>query len=59
MIMSGLPDIVNSVTEMCTFEGDNVVLWQQVALYLMKGLDTEKLLARIFSLLDTDMKYTC
>lgn len=40
IVMSGLPDIVNSVTAMCTFEGENFVMWGQVARYMLKGLET-------------------
>jgi acyl-CoA oxidase len=38
MLISGLPEIVSSITAMATFEGENWIMWQQVALYLMKGL---------------------
>ena len=37
--ISGLPDIVNMVTACCTLEGDNMVMWQQTARYLMKVVD--------------------
>jgi acyl-CoA oxidase len=37
--MSGLPEIVATVTACCTLEGDNVVMWQQTARYLMKVMD--------------------
>ncbi|EXJ54443.1 hypothetical protein A1O7_09782 [Cladophialophora yegresii CBS 114405] len=37
--ISGLPDIVNMVTACCTLEGDNMVMWQQTARYLMKVMD--------------------
>jgi acyl-CoA oxidase len=40
MAMSGMPDIVDRLTTMCTFEGENFVMWAQVARYLMKALDT-------------------
>lgn len=43
MLISGLPDIVSSVTAMATFEGENIVMWQQVAMYLMKGLAANEL----------------
>ena len=36
--ISGLPEICSSAAGMATFEGENWVMWQQVALYLMKGL---------------------
>jgi len=36
LIISGLPEIVQSVTVLCTVEGENSVLWQQVARYLVK-----------------------
>ncbi len=39
MNISGLPEIVAGITAMCTFEGENVVMWGQVARYLMKGID--------------------
>jgi acyl-CoA oxidase len=39
LAMSGLPGIVSSVTAMCTFEGENFVMWGQVAKYLLKGLE--------------------
>ncbi|MCJ1477527.1 hypothetical protein MMC13_006199 [Lambiella insularis] len=35
---SGLPEIVAAVTATATFEGENYVLWQQVARYLIKGV---------------------
>lgn len=38
LMMSGLPEIVNSTTACCTFEGENTVMWKQVANYLMKGV---------------------
>lgn len=34
LMISGLPDIVNSCVAMCTFEGENFVLWPQVWRYL-------------------------
>ena len=37
MNISGLPDIVSSVTAFATFEGENWVLWQQLASYLVKN----------------------
>jgi acyl-CoA oxidase len=43
MAISGLPDIVASVTATCTFEGENYVMWGQVAKYLMKGMDSSAL----------------
>ncbi|KAK0102676.1 hypothetical protein ONS95_006278 [Cadophora gregata] len=43
LIISGLPDIVNSVRATPTFEGENYVMWGQVAHYMMKGLDAETL----------------
>lgn len=39
MLMSGLPEIVASVTATATFEGENYVLWQQVGRYLFKCVD--------------------
>jgi acyl-CoA oxidase len=39
LVMSGLPEIVNSITATCTFEGENFVMWGQVARYMLKGLD--------------------
>jgi acyl-CoA oxidase len=39
MALSGLPDIVASVTATCTFEGENFVMWGQIARYLVKGMD--------------------
>lgn len=38
LVISGLPEIVSSVTACCTFEGENYVLWKQVSRYLMKGV---------------------
>ncbi|KAK2595569.1 hypothetical protein QQS21_006743 [Conoideocrella luteorostrata] len=34
--MSGLPDRVQSISILCTLEGDNFVLYQQVARYIIK-----------------------
>ncbi|KAF2117114.1 acyl-CoA dehydrogenase/oxidase C-terminal [Lophiotrema nucula] len=39
LMISGLPEIVASVTATATFEGENYVLWQQVGRYLFKCLD--------------------
>lgn len=36
LMMSGLPEIVAAVTATATFEGENYVMWQQVARYLLK-----------------------
>ena len=36
--ISGLPEVVNGLIAACTFEGENYVLWQQVAQYLVKGM---------------------
>lgn len=47
--MSGIPEIVAAMSGACTFEGDNWVLWGQVARYLMKGMDT--------AMLPADMAY--
>lgn len=35
LAISGLPDLVQSATALCTLEGENTVLWQQVARYLL------------------------
>ncbi|KAE9367899.1 acyl-CoA oxidase [Stipitochalara longipes BDJ] len=43
LAMSGLPGIVTSVTATCTFEGENFVMWGQVAKYLLKGFDAAEL----------------
>jgi acyl-CoA oxidase len=43
MAISGLPDIVANAISMCTFEGENFVMWGQVARYLMKAVDMETL----------------
>ncbi|KAH7400221.1 hypothetical protein BKA64DRAFT_694778 [Cadophora sp. MPI-SDFR-AT-0126] len=43
MVITGLPDIVNSLLATCTFEGENYVMWGQVSHYLMKGLDAKAL----------------
>ena len=43
MLISGLPEIVASATAMATFEGENYVMWQQVASYLMKILESGSL----------------
>jgi acyl-CoA oxidase len=37
--MSGLPEIVSTAAACCTLEGDNVVMWQQTARYLMKVMN--------------------
>jgi acyl-CoA oxidase len=37
LAISGLPDLVASVTVVCTLEGENYVLLQQVARYLIQG----------------------
>ncbi|KAJ8605958.1 hypothetical protein MRB53_041251 [Persea americana] len=37
---SGLPEIVASLTAICTLEGDNYALWQQTAGYLTKTLQS-------------------
>ncbi|KAF2641161.1 acyl-CoA oxidase [Massarina eburnea CBS 473.64] len=39
LMMSGLPEIVASVTAAATFEGENYVLWQQVGRHLLKCVD--------------------
>jgi acyl-CoA oxidase len=39
MVISGLPDIIGAVAGGATFEGENYVLWQQTARYLLKQLD--------------------
>ncbi|KAE8446818.1 hypothetical protein EG329_011595 [Mollisiaceae sp. DMI_Dod_QoI] len=49
IVMSGLPEIVASVTATCTFEGENWVMWGQVARYLIKGMDA--------AILPDDMAY--
>ncbi|KAF8857328.1 acyl-CoA oxidase [Acephala macrosclerotiorum] len=49
LAMSGLPEIVASITAACTFEGENWVMWGQVARYLMKGMDA--------AVLPADMAY--
>ncbi len=36
LMTSGLPEIVQSVTVLCTLEGENYVLWQQVARFMVK-----------------------
>jgi len=36
LAISGLPELVYSLTALCTLEGENYVLWQQTARYLMK-----------------------
>jgi len=43
MVISGLPEIVNSVLATCTFEGENYVMWGQVSHYLTKRLDAATL----------------
>jgi acyl-CoA oxidase len=42
MLIAGLPEIVASLAATCTFEGENYVMWQQVAKYLMKGMEGKK-----------------
>ena len=42
LAISGLPESVNAVAAMPTFEGENYVLWQQVGRYLFKCLDMLK-----------------
>jgi acyl-CoA oxidase len=49
LVISGLPEIVNSVTACCTFEGENTVMWKQVSRYIIKGLSS--------STLPKDMEY--
>ncbi|USP79477.1 Peroxisomal acyl-coenzyme A oxidase 1 [Curvularia clavata] len=39
MNISGLPDIIGSIAGSATFEGENYVLWQQVARHLLKQMD--------------------
>ncbi|KUJ19073.1 acyl-CoA oxidase [Mollisia scopiformis] len=43
LAMSGLPEIVASITATCTFEGENWVMWGQVGRYLLKGMDATTL----------------
>lgn len=43
LAISGLPGIVTSVTATCTFEGENFVMWGQVAKYLLKSFNAETL----------------
>jgi acyl-CoA oxidase len=43
LLISGLPEIVSSVTAMATFEGENWIMWQQVAMYIIKALASKKL----------------
>ncbi|RDL38112.1 Acyl-coenzyme A oxidase [Venustampulla echinocandica] len=43
LMISGLPEIVNSLAATCTFEGENYVMWKQVASYLMKGMAARSL----------------
>ena len=38
--LSGLPEIVSLVTPQCTWEGDNMVMYQQTARFLMDSLRT-------------------
>jgi acyl-CoA oxidase len=38
IVISGLAQIISSVAATCTFEGENWVMWQQLASYLMKGM---------------------
>jgi acyl-CoA oxidase len=42
LMISGLPDIVASITAMATFEGENYVMWQQVGRHILKGVDALK-----------------
>ncbi|KAF2875806.1 acyl-CoA dehydrogenase/oxidase C-terminal [Massariosphaeria phaeospora] len=42
LMISGLPEIVASITAAATFEGENYVLWQQVGRYLLKCVDALK-----------------
>lgn len=37
LALSGLPAISSSASAACTFEGENWVMWQQLASYLMKS----------------------
>jgi acyl-CoA oxidase len=39
--MSGLPDIVDALDALCTLEGDNIVMLQQTARWLIKLLDQQ------------------
>lgn len=52
--ISGLPEIVQSLTSICTLEGDNAVMYQQTARYLMKVLPVLKDLDGYIS---TDLAY--
>lgn len=52
LVMSGLPEVVNSTTATCTFEGENFVMWGQVAKYLLKGMLNQETLP-------ADMAYIC
>lgn len=38
LALSGLPAISSAAAAACTFEGENWVMWQQLASYLMKGV---------------------
>jgi acyl-CoA oxidase len=42
-VMSGLLAIIGNLGATCTLEGENWVMWQQTASYLVKGLSTNKL----------------
>jgi acyl-CoA oxidase len=53
LMISGLPDIVNTCVAMCTFEGENFVLWLQVWRYLascVKKIEKEQVVGE-------DVKY--
>ena len=39
-VLSGLPDIVALVTPQCSWEGDNIVLYQQTARFLMESVQS-------------------
>lgn len=43
MNISGLPAISTAAAAACTFEGENWVMWQQLASYLIKGMDASPL----------------
>ncbi|CAI6336810.1 unnamed protein product [Periconia digitata] len=40
--MSGLPEVVDAMDALCTLEGDNIVMFQQVARHLMKIMEGNK-----------------
>lgn len=43
MLISGIPEIASAALAPATFEGENYVMWQQVAKYLIKNMKGQEL----------------